>query len=102
MNTVALSNSATLPALPVPEILRLPVPTPEVLARAEIDRLDNGVLALAADPASHGYRFTQDYVFSSPSIAAAVVPGRSANGRVEWKDGQGRTVKALQEMEAAA
>lgn len=61
----------------------------------------NGVLAPAGDNAAHGYRFTQDYAFSSPSTAAAVVLGRSANGRVEWKDAQGRTLRALQEMEAA-
>jgi hypothetical protein len=45
-------------------------------------------------------RFSQDYVFSSPSTAAAVVLGRSANGRVEWKDSQGRMLKQLQGMEA--
>jgi hypothetical protein len=56
----------------------------------------NGVLALVDGL----YRFTQDYSFSSPSTAAAVVLGRSANGRIEWKDGQGRTLKALQEAEA--
>lgn len=30
--------------------------------------------------------FTQDVVFSSPSAAAAVVAGRSANGRTSWID----------------
>ena len=55
----------------------------------------NGVLALEGS----FYRFTQDYAFSSPSTAAAVVLGRSANGRIEWKDAQGRTLKALQEAE---
>jgi hypothetical protein len=58
----------------------------------------NGVLALEAGL----YRFTQDYSFSSPSTAAAVVLGRSANGRIEWKDAQGRTLKALQEAEAGS
>lgn len=58
----------------------------------------NGVLAADAD----GYRFTQDYAFSAPSTAAAVVLGRSANGRIEWKDAQGRTLKALQERELSA
>ena len=48
------------------------------------------------------YRFTQDYSFSSPSMAAAVVLGRSANGRIEWKDAQGRTLKELQEAEAGS
>jgi hypothetical protein len=60
--------------------------------------ITNGVLALAAGL----YRFTQDYSFSSPSTAAAVVLGRSANGRIEWKDAQGRTLKALQEAEAGS
>ena len=64
--------------------------------------IGNGVLALHEAGAAQGYRFTQDYVFSSPSTAAAVVLGRSANGRIEWKDEQGRTLKALQEQEAAA
>lgn len=43
------------------------------------------------------YEFSQDYVFSSPSTAAAVVLGRSANGRLEWKDEHGQTLKSLQE-----
>jgi hypothetical protein len=58
--------------------------------------IGNGVLV----PDAGDYRFAQDYVFSSPSPAAAVVLGRSANGRVEWKDVQGRTLRELQEMAA--
>jgi hypothetical protein len=42
-------------------------------------------------------RFTQDYTFPSPSSAACVVLGRSANGRTEWKDERGRTLKQIQE-----
>jgi hypothetical protein len=56
----------------------------------------NGVLV----PAGQGYRFTQDYVFSSPSTAAGVVLGRSANGRMEWKTADGKTLKAVQDTEA--
>ena len=52
----------------------------------------NGVLA----PDAAGFRFTQDYVFSSPSTAAAVVLGRSANGRIEWRDSNRQTLKDLQ------
>lgn len=38
-------------------------------------------------PMPHGLaRFTQDVVFSSSSAAAAVVSGRSANGRTSWID----------------
>ena len=60
--------------------------------------IGNGVLAIEGG----GYHFSQDYVFTSPSTAAAVVLGRSANGRIEWKDAQGRTLKALQEREAVS
>lgn len=48
------------------------------------------------------YRFTQDYVFSSPSLAATFVLGMSSNGRTKWKDAQGRTLKELQEAEAGS
>ena len=39
-----------------------------------------------------GNRFTKDCVFASVSAAAAVVLGRSANGRTEWSMIDGRTV----------
>ena len=58
--------------------------------------IGNGVLGLQGGI----YQFTQDYSFSSPSTAAAVVLGRSANGRIEWKS-DGRTLKEIQEAEAA-
>ena len=54
--------------------------------------VQNGVLKLSGD----SYVFTQDYVFGSPSTAAAVVQGRSANGRVDWKDSKGRTLNEIQ------
>ena len=62
--------------------------------RAELVR--QGVLADRGDV----YEFTQDYAFSSPSTAAGVVLGRSANGRIEWKTRDGKTLKDLQEAEA--
>ena len=40
-------------------------------------------------------RFTRDFLFNSPSTAAGVVLGRTANGRLEWKDGQGRTLRDI-------
>ncbi len=46
-----------------------------------------------------GLRFTRDYLFSSPSAAASAVLARNANGRTEWKNGQGQT---LHEIEAAS
>ncbi len=56
----------------------------------------NGVLKSAGE----GFVFAQDYVFASPSTAAGVVQGRAANGRVDWKTKDGRTLKDLQEEEA--
>jgi hypothetical protein len=38
------------------------------------------------------YRFTEDKIFSSPSKAAVVVLGRSANGWIEWKYKDGKTL----------
>jgi len=58
--------------------------------------ISNGVLAMQ----SGLYQFTQDYSFSSPSTASAAVLGRSANGRIEWKAVDGRTLKEIQEAEA--
>lgn len=49
----------------------------------------DGTLTLSADGKCR--TFTHNQVFASPSAAAAVVVGRSANGRVEWKV-QGRDV----------
>ena len=41
--------------------------------------------------------FTQDYRFTSPSLAAGVLVGASANGRIAWKDAKGVTLKVLQD-----
>lgn len=40
--------------------------------------------------------FTQDYRFTSPSAAASVLVGGPANGRENWKDRAGTTLKELQ------
>ena len=60
------------------------------------DLLESGVLVAEGD----ALRFTQDYVFTSPSLAAVLVLGRHTNGRTKWKDAQGRTLKELQEADA--
>lgn len=58
--------------------------------------IGNGVIA----PGPLGLQFTQDYEFSSPSTAATVVQGASANGLTGWKAADGRTLKAIQELSA--
>lgn len=77
-----------------------PVPSMQQYVRGMFELrqelIGNGVLVAEVS----GYRFSQDYVFSSPSTAAAVVLGRSANGRIEWKDARGRALKDLQAQEA--
>lgn len=39
--------------------------------------------------------FLEDYLFSSPSAAAAQIQGRNANGWIEWKDAKGKTLDEL-------
>jgi hypothetical protein len=55
---------------------------------------ERGVLV----PDGKHLRFTQDYRFESPSPAAGVVVGGTANGRLEWKGAKdGRTLKEIQD-----
>ena len=57
--------------------------------------IDDGVLINAG-----GYmEFSEDYIFSSPSTAAVMVMGRSANGLVEWKTKDGKTLKEFESSE---
>jgi len=42
--------------------------------------------------------FTQDFRFGSPSTAAGILVGGSANGRIDWKDRNGRTLKVIQQL----
>jgi hypothetical protein len=58
--------------------------------------IQNGVLQRQGE----SYCFSQNYTFSSPSAAASIVLGRSANGRIEWKTSNGKTLKDRQ-MEQA-
>ena len=46
-------------------------------------------------------RLTKNFVFESPSAAASVLAGGSKNGRTEWKDAGGKTLKEVQEQSAA-
>jgi len=41
------------------------------------------------------YKFTSDHIFSSPSAAAAAILARSANGWIEWKSKDGKTLHDL-------
>jgi hypothetical protein len=54
--------------------------------------IEEGILAARGDR----HVFVQDVEFSSPSAAAAVIHGGSANGRTAWKNKDGRTLKELE------
>ena len=56
-----------------------------------------GILVLDEE----GLCFVEDYLFASPSTAAMVILGRTANGRIEWKTEAGVTLKVLQEESIA-
>ena len=51
--------------------------------RLKKDLEQSGVIKVASDGKTS--LFSQDTVFASPSAAAAIIAGRAANGRVEWK-----------------
>jgi hypothetical protein len=59
--------------------------------------LDTGVLVVDGDRV----RLTKAHVFASPSAAGSVLRGYNVNGRVDWKDDQGVTLKTHQETIAA-
>lgn len=54
--------------------------------------IDDGIIIHT----SQGSFFTESYIFSSPSAAAAMVLGRNANGLTEWKLENGRTLKEVE------
>lgn len=66
------------------------------VCKLRADLLRTGVLTSEGN----AFKFTQDYTFTSPSLASSVVLGRSSNGRTDWKDASGRTLKQLQEAQA--
>lgn len=75
---------------------------PELKARVRIDTLLGAAGWYACNVAEVNIHASVGVVtFSAPSTAAAVVLGRGANGRTEWKGADGRTLKEIQEAEAA-
>ena len=44
------------------------------------------------------FKLTRDYIFTSPSLAAAIVMGRNTNGRTEWKNEEHKSIKDIEEL----
>lgn len=59
--------------------------------------LEEGILAANGG----GVVLTRDYLFSSPSMAAVALQGRSANGWMGWKDTKGRTLDKVKRQSIA-
>jgi hypothetical protein len=56
--------------------------------------IDEGVLVGKGDY----LEFSDDYIFSSPSAAAALLMGRNANGLTEWKNMEGKTLRDFESV----
>ncbi len=72
--------------------------TPAAWVQLRAQLVQQGVFAEDAS----GLILAQDYEFNSPSQAAMALLSRAANGRTEWKDANGVTLKEHQERAAAA
>jgi hypothetical protein len=59
--------------------------------------VQEGILVDAGDHV----RLTKSHLFDSPSAAASVLSGGNKNGRIEWRDMAGCTLKQLQEQSAS-
>jgi len=57
--------------------------------------IDNEIIVRKGE----NFVLASDYLFSSPSAAAAVIMGRSANGLIEWKNAKGKELKSVEESE---
>jgi len=57
--------------------------------------IDNGTIVKVGEK----LKFINDYLFSSPSAAAMVIMGRSANGLMEWKNTSGQILRDIESQE---
>lgn len=69
----------------------------EAMRKQRQKMIDSGEFDLVAE----GLRLSRDTVFGSPSTAAALILGRNANGRTQWKTADGKTLKEVQEDQLA-
>lgn len=65
---------------------------PKSMKKLRDNLIKEGIIEIQEDI----YKLTKDYLFSSPSAAASIVMGRSANGLNEWKSEDGRVLKSIE------
>jgi hypothetical protein len=65
---------------------------PESLQKLRVKLIDKKVIRSSGED----FELTEDYIFSSPSTAAGIVMGRSANGLTEWMQKDGKTLKGYE------
>ena len=73
-----------------------------VIASSTTPSMSNSLLNLRNSLINNGvidanFKLTRDYIFTSPSLAAAIVMGRNANGRTEWKNKKNKSIKDIEE-----
>ena len=66
-----------------------PVPSFKNFLRLRAELIENDIIIKNGEY----FEFSEDYVFSSPSTAAAIVMGRNANGLSEWRLKDGTSLK---------
>ncbi len=72
------------------------------IATSTVPSMNDSLIRLRSELMSKGiidstYHFIKDYIFTSPSLAAAIVMGRNANGRTEWKTSEHKSIKDIEE-----
>jgi len=91
-NATAILTSEGIVVLKGSNVANTEVPSmPAGFSNKRKNLIESGVIA--------NWKFSKDYLFPSPSTAAAVVMGRSANGLIEWKKNDGSTLKDNQATE---
>lgn len=95
INAKALLTDEGVVVLPNSEASKEPQSSlSESLKALRIELVRQGVLI----DDGNRYIFTKEYLFKSPSTAASIVFGSSANGRHYWQDANGLSLKKMEEL----
>ena len=73
--------------------------TPSARHSAFAKRREELIKAGTLKEGHRGLEFRENYPFRSPSGAAAVVSGGHANGWIEWKNAEGKTLKEVKKQQ---